>query len=528
MLKPKALFLGLMAVLVAGFALGGQAIPNWSAPATWTPTRASGVHTLADVTNPIPFVGVTPCRVADTRGNGFSGAYGPPSLVANATRTFVIVGRCSIPASAAAVSFNFGALNVGGAGDLRIFPDGGAVPTVSTLNYNASTPNIANAAIVPLGSTNGITVQADAVSIDLIIDVNGYYPQSGGSNRITSGEFFGIYGTFGGGGVNFGENDSATGGSSGVRGRVTGTGLHAAGLQGEATATGSASGGPKVHGVFGTTNSGANDGAGVLGTSTLDIVPGTNNFGPAGVRGEGYIGVAGATNGTGGFVGVTGAVLSSTGSLGQFGLLGYAGAPNKAVYAVGDFLASGAKSFGEPHPTDATKMIDYVSLEGPEAGTYFRGTARFVNGMAVIPVPDHFAMVTDEEGLTVQLTPVGSAASMYVVSEDLNQIVVRSNRDVKFHYQVNGVRLAFKDHKPIADSIFMPLGPDAKMPDAFAPEQRRRLIANGTYNEDGTVNLETARAAGWAKIWEDNAKAAEASLKARAEARALQTRDRSQ
>ena len=35
------------------------------------------------------------------------------------------------------------------------------MPLVSTLNYNASTPNIANAAVVPLGTGGAIRVQAD-------------------------------------------------------------------------------------------------------------------------------------------------------------------------------------------------------------------------------------------------------------------------------------------------------------------------------------------------------------------------------
>ena len=153
-----------------------DAISNWPAPAVWSPHGAGrGLSTMGVITGALPFIGVTPCRVADTRGNGFAGQYGPPALVANATRTFTIVGQCSIPASAAAVSFNFGALNVGGAGDLRVFPAGGGVPLVSTLNYNASTPNIANAAVVALSPGGAITVQTDAVPIDLIIDVNGYY-----------------------------------------------------------------------------------------------------------------------------------------------------------------------------------------------------------------------------------------------------------------------------------------------------------------------------------------------------------------
>ena len=160
-------------------------IPNWPAPAFWTPPPAAriprGARTdaVSPALPPLPFIALNPCRVADTRGNGFTGAFGPPPLVANATRTFTIAGQCGVPSTAAAASFNFAALNVSAAGDLRVFPAGGGLPLVSTLNYNANTPNIANAAVVPLGTAGAITVRADATSIDLIIDVNGYYDGSG-------------------------------------------------------------------------------------------------------------------------------------------------------------------------------------------------------------------------------------------------------------------------------------------------------------------------------------------------------------
>ena len=156
-------------------------VGNWLAPPYWTLPASSpesrGIHTeaITGVVTPLPFFAITPCRLADTRGNGFTGAYGPPALAADATRSFTITGQCGIPVAAQAVSFNFAALNVFAGGDLRVFPAGGSVPLVSTMNYNASTPNIANAAVVPLGTGGAITVQADAAMIDLIIDVNGYY-----------------------------------------------------------------------------------------------------------------------------------------------------------------------------------------------------------------------------------------------------------------------------------------------------------------------------------------------------------------
>ncbi len=47
------------------------------------------------------------------------------------------------------------------------------------MTYNQNTPTISNAAVVPLGTAGAITVVAGVVSIDLVIDVNGYYaPQT--------------------------------------------------------------------------------------------------------------------------------------------------------------------------------------------------------------------------------------------------------------------------------------------------------------------------------------------------------------
>ena len=53
----------------------------------------SSTASATDVTGPLTFVGTTPCRIVETReGFGYSGLNGPPSLVANATRTFQITG----------------------------------------------------------------------------------------------------------------------------------------------------------------------------------------------------------------------------------------------------------------------------------------------------------------------------------------------------------------------------------------------------------------------------------------------------
>ena len=239
----------------------------------------------------------------------------------------------------------------------------------------------------------------------------------------------------------------------------------------------------------------------------------------AGVRGEGHIGVLGFTNSPGAyavvgvgtspaFEGVYGISNSGEGA----GVGGQADSPATfGVFAFGDLGASGAKPFVEPHPSDASKEIRYVALEGPEAGTYFRGTATTAGGKAVIQVPDTFRTVTAEEGLTVQLTPMGDFAQMMVMSQDLNEIIVRSTRDVTFHYLVQGVRRAFTDWQVVADGHhFRPTSPTQTMPSWLTQEAKRRLIANGTYNADGTVNMETAERLGWAEEWRKQAVAAAA------------------
>jgi hypothetical protein len=126
------------------------------------------------------FVAITPCRVVDTRsGQGFSGAFGPPSLTGGASRTFPIqAGSCSIPAIARAYSFNVTVVPPGFLDFITVWPTGQPKPNASTLNGYVNTV-IANAAIVPAGTSGSVDVYASQ-NTNLIIDINGYYaPQTG-------------------------------------------------------------------------------------------------------------------------------------------------------------------------------------------------------------------------------------------------------------------------------------------------------------------------------------------------------------
>ena len=139
---------------------------------------------VASAAGPYQFYSVTPCRIADTRGNGFTGLSGPPSLSAGANRSFPVAGLCGLPSGAgapAAVALNVTAVSPSKDGFIKIWPFNTPIPAVSTLNFAAGEPAIANGAIVPLSAD--ATFQISVVygtavpggTVNLILDVTGYF-----------------------------------------------------------------------------------------------------------------------------------------------------------------------------------------------------------------------------------------------------------------------------------------------------------------------------------------------------------------
>src|ERR1700737_924147 len=186
---PVLVLVGVFGTRVAAAQPAQDLILDWPAPAFWTPTNGlrprESPHPLSapgvaatGAYSPVPFIGLTPCRIADTRGNGFTGPYGPPSLSQGSPRDLPLSGQCGIPSGAIAVSLNITVTNTQGPGFISIYPQGGVTPLVSTLNYVAG-QTVANAAVVPLGSGGGVTVVAGVSGTDLIIDTNGYYAGAG-------------------------------------------------------------------------------------------------------------------------------------------------------------------------------------------------------------------------------------------------------------------------------------------------------------------------------------------------------------
>ncbi len=134
--------------------------------------NSATVVTLLD--RQLAFHTVSPCRVVDTRTA--AGPVGGPALAAGAGRSFPVTGRCGIPATAWAVSFNAAVTNPSAEGNLRIYPGATPVPPSSSLNYRAGQTR-ANNTTVSLGPGGDVAVFCGqtAGTADVILDVNGYF-----------------------------------------------------------------------------------------------------------------------------------------------------------------------------------------------------------------------------------------------------------------------------------------------------------------------------------------------------------------
>ncbi len=119
-------------------------------------------------------------------------------------------------------------------------------------------------------------------------------------------------------------------------------------------------------------------------------------------------------------------------------------------------LSNGIKSFIQQDPTDSTKSIIYASLEGGEAGTYYRGTGQLIGGSARISLPEHFSLVTEAEGLTVQITPRQDCNGLYVAEVTTTYIVVKElqggKSNARFDFLINGVRAGYSDYQVTVDT----------------------------------------------------------------------------
>jgi hypothetical protein len=143
--------------------------------------NAGTVNVLADVagyyTPLLGYVPLAPFRLFDTR----DGTGGVPIQTVGAGQTIsvqvqgVTHGLQKIPADATAVALNVTGVNATAATVVRVWPDGAAVPTASTLNLSNGNP-VPNFDVVAIGADGKIALKNNAGNVNLLADVAGYYP----------------------------------------------------------------------------------------------------------------------------------------------------------------------------------------------------------------------------------------------------------------------------------------------------------------------------------------------------------------
>ena len=147
---------GLMAAAVTGYHLVAATGPAGSASA---------------------FVPIVPCRLFDTRATDQVGARSTP-MSAQEIATFAVWGHngnCDIPTTATGIASNVTTINPTAVSYLTVFPADAARPLTSNLNWTPASPPTPNQVTVGLSAAGAIKVFNLAGSVDVFVDIVGYY-----------------------------------------------------------------------------------------------------------------------------------------------------------------------------------------------------------------------------------------------------------------------------------------------------------------------------------------------------------------
>ncbi len=157
-------------------AIGAAIAVALGAGGVLTGSAASGTESL--------LVPITPCRLVDTRPG--TDNVGPRATPIGTNEVYAPLvhgtnGRCTIPATATAVSMNVTVVGPTADSFLTVFPPDQARPLAASLNWvagQAPTPNAVTGTLSPDGRLGLYNLSG---SVDVIVDVVGYYVPGTGS-----------------------------------------------------------------------------------------------------------------------------------------------------------------------------------------------------------------------------------------------------------------------------------------------------------------------------------------------------------
>ena len=115
----------------------------------------------------------TPTRICDTRAGQPANQCTGKALAAGSSVTVQVAGLAGVPQGAAAVVVNITATDTTSPSYLTVYP-GGTLPLASSLNWTAG-ETVPNLVVATLSATGSLTVYNDQGSLDLVVDVLGWY-----------------------------------------------------------------------------------------------------------------------------------------------------------------------------------------------------------------------------------------------------------------------------------------------------------------------------------------------------------------
>jgi hypothetical protein len=140
-------------------------------PGTWV--RLTGVSSTA-AGGAITYLS-TPVRLLDARTSASSGLVNRGALAGNEIFTFAVAGLGGIPANAQGLIGNVTVLGPSSAGNLSLFPAGGAIPTVASMTFGTAGLFLANGVNVAIGSGGAINIQNQSGgTTPLVLDAVAY------------------------------------------------------------------------------------------------------------------------------------------------------------------------------------------------------------------------------------------------------------------------------------------------------------------------------------------------------------------
>src|SRR4051812_1618342 len=254
------------------------------------------VHAIGNSSDASVLVPVGPLRVLDTR----EAASPIHALGQGGVATVSLAAQ--VPAEATAAAINLTVVNGTTGSFLTLYPTGTVRPLASAINWADNVAH-ANSTVIKLGTNKSFNIFNNAGSVDVVIDLVGYYIPSAGGGGADGAQ--GTQGPAGAAGAKGDKGDSGAAGAKGDKGDSGAAG--AAGSDGIDGVDG-ADGSNGFDGADGTDGTDGNDGAdgaqgppGADGTNGLPGADGTNGLPGA----DGTNGLPGA-DGTNGLPGADG------------------------------------------------------------------------------------------------------------------------------------------------------------------------------------------------------------------------------